>query len=235
MTKIKKITKKTKIKKTKSFYIKRYYERLNKKKPVLPFPPLSEPKKIREKIHIRIPEDYKSDTILDSSVEESCILAYYIFSLIEDKSGPGPKDKSMINAPRWHQGNKYIPSFAQSVIENGLVKLDAETKKFLKFTETLFGMVSMEIPKEKFSKVPLKFENYLVTPSLGLGFIKPAFRGLINYDVKDKLLLNAGFRLIFEDDFTNIIYWSNSFDGTADGLLRKMKISFQYIIDKYFK
>ena len=188
--------------------------------------PQPETEKIREIINLRIPEDYESDTILDSSVENSCILASNIFSLIEDKSESGPKDKSMINGPRWEGGNKFIPLLAQATIENGNVKLDAETKKLFKFSESIFGMVSMEIPKEKFSKGPLKFENYLVTPSLSIGFQKPAFRGLINYPVPDKLLLNGGFRLIFEDDFTNIVTWTNSFDGTADGLLRKLKISF---------
>lgn len=230
------MTKKTKIRKSQiSFYIKRQHQRLKRKRQVLPFPPLPEPEKIRKVINLRIPEDYKSDTILDSSVEQSCILAYYIFSLIEDKSEPGPKDTSMINGPRWDGYNKSIPLCAQAVIENGLVKLDAETKKFLNFTENAFGLVSMEIPKEKFSKVPLKFENFLVTPSLQIGFQKPAFRGLFDYHVEDKLLLNAGFKLIFEDDFTNIIIWTNSFDGTALGLLKKLKTSFQFIIDKYFK
>ena len=230
------MTKKTKIRESQiSFYIEREHQLLKRKRPVLPFPPLPEPEKIREVINLRIPEDYESETILDSSVEQSCILAYYIFSLIEDKSEPGPNDTSMINGPRWHGRNKSIPLCAQAMIENGLVKLDAETKKFLNFRETLFGMVSMEIPKEKFSKVPLKFENYLVTPRVELGFQKPAFRGLFDYDVGDKLLLNGGFRLIFEDDFTNIVTWSNSFDGTALGLLKKLKTSFQYIIDSHFK
>ena len=232
------MTKKNKIRKSQiSSYIEREHQRLKRKRPVLPFPPLPEPEpeKIREVINFRIPEDYESDIILDSSVEKSCILAYDIFSLIEDKSEPGPKDTSMINGPGWHGRNKSIPLCAQAVIENGLVKLDAETKKFLNFTETHFGMVSMEIPKEKFSKVPLKFENYLVTPSLRIGFQKPAFRGLFDYDVKDKLLLNGGFRLIFEDDFTNIVTWTNSFDGTAHGLLKKLKTSFQFIIDNHYK
>lgn len=197
--------------------------------------PQPETKKKRKIINLRIPEDYESDTILDSSVENSCILASNIFSLIEVKSKPGPKDSSMINAPRWHGQNKSMPLCGKSIIENKPIKLDDETKKFLNFTETIFGMVSMKIPKEKFSKGPLKFENYLVTPSLSIGFQKPEFRGLINYPTSDKLLLTGGFRLIFEDDFTNIVTWTNSFDGTALGLLKKLKISFQFIIDKYYK
>ena len=45
-----------------------------------------------------------------------------------------------------------------------------------------------------------------------------ACRGLINYDVKDKLLLNAGFRLIFED-------WSHEIDRAINSMRKDLNIS----------
>ena len=192
-------------------------------------------KTTEKEIRIRIKEDFQSNTVLDDSIKDFCIDAFKIFNWFEIKSNPTEPPNNNVGE-RWkpeNGGNPKIALLANAVLKNEIIDIPSDILDKVKKTETLFGMVSINIPKSLFPTVTLgPYKDVIL--SLEAGFTKKEFKGLFHINGADPKLVDGGFTIVFEDKRFKKFRYTNSFDGTAKGLLRKMKKSFQHIIDYNF-
>ena len=192
-------------------------------------------KTTEEEIRVRISEDIQSNTVLNDSINKFCIEAFKIFNWFEIKSNPTEPPNNNVGE-RWRPengGNPKIALFANALLKNENVDIPSNILDKVEKTESFFGMVSIKMPKSLFPTVTLgPYKD--VSLSLRAGFTKKQFKGLFDIDGADPKLVDGGFTIVFEDERFKKFSFINSFDGTAKGLMRKMKKSFQRIIDLYF-
>ena len=181
----------------------------------------------KKKYRIKKIIDHSSNTELNSSIQTFCVLATKIFNSLQKQDTY--QEKSLNNAPRWEKNNHKIPLFADAVLHNKTINVPSDLSNKILLSQNMFGIVDLSMKKDCFS--PVKLGNVNAILSLKMGYTKKQFQGLFEIDGIDPKFKNGGFTIYFENSDIGFL---NSFDGTSEGFYKKIRQSFQYIIDNQF-